>query len=106
LNDALHLNLAPTNTATMDITIHLEDEQAHKLKYIQQQTNQDPATLLNRTLTQAIDTYYQQIRSSQPDPLAQLRQSKFIGCFSGDPDLATNSEERFQAIMNEKYDPR
>ena len=90
----------------MDITIHLEDEQAHKLEYIQQQTNQDPATLLNRTLTQAIDTYYQQIQASQSDALAQLRQSKFIGCFSGDPDLASKSEERFQSIMNEKYDPR
>jgi hypothetical protein len=42
----------------MDITIHLEDEQAHKLEYIQQQTNQDPATLLNRPLTQAINAYY------------------------------------------------
>jgi hypothetical protein len=90
----------------MDITIHLEDEQAHKLEYIQQQTNQDPATLLNRPLTQAINTYYQQIRASQPDALTQLRQSKFIGCFSGDPDLASKSEERFQSIMNEKYDPR
>ena len=90
----------------MDITIHLEDEQAHKLEYIQQQTNQDPATLLNPTLTQAIDTYDQQIRALQPDPLAQLKQSKFIGCFSGDPDLASKSEERFQEIMNEKYDPR
>jgi hypothetical protein len=35
------------------------------------------------------------------NPLAQLRQSKFIGCFSGDPDLASKSEEGFQAIMNE-----
>jgi hypothetical protein len=89
----------------MDITIHIEDEQARKLEYIQQQTNQDVATFLHRPLTEAIDTYYQQIQSSNPDPLAQLRQSKFIGCFSGSPDLAANSEANFQAIMNEKYDP-
>lgn len=90
----------------MDITIHLEEEQADKLKYIQQQTKQDAAAVLNRSLAGAIDAYYQQIRSSHPDPLTQLRQSKFIGCFKGEPDLATNSKENFKAIMNEKYDPR
>ena len=89
----------------MDITIHLEDEQAHKLEYIQQQTNQDAVTVLNRTLTEAIDAYYQQIRSPNLNPLAQLRQSKFIGCFNGEPNLAANSEANFKAIMNEKYDP-
>jgi hypothetical protein len=88
----------------MDIIIHLEDEQIRKLEYIQQQTNQDPETLLNRTLTQAIDTYYQQIQSTTPDSINQLRQSKFIGCFSGAPDLAANSEANFHALMNEKYD--
>ncbi len=90
----------------MDITIHLEEEQSVKLKYIQQQTKQDAAAVLNRSLAEVIDTYYQQIRSSHLDPLAQLRQSKFIGCFKGEPDLAANSEENFKEIMNEKYDPR
>ncbi len=84
----------------MDITIHLEEEQAHKLQYIQQQTNQDAATLLNRTLTEAIDAHYQKIQAFNSDSLAQLRQSKFIGCFNGDPDLAANSEANFQAIWN------
>jgi hypothetical protein len=89
----------------MDITIHLEAEQVDKLKYIQQQTKQDAATVLNRSLAGVIDAYYQQIRASNLDPLAQLRQSKFVGCFKGEPDLAANSEENFKAIMNEKYDP-
>ncbi len=90
----------------MDITIHLEKEQADKLKYIQQQTKQNTAAVLNRSLAEVIDAYYQQIRSAHHDPLARLRQSKFIGCFKGEPDLATNSKENFKAIMNEKYDPR
>jgi predicted transcriptional regulator len=89
----------------MDITIHLEEEQSDKLKYIQQQTKQDPAAILNRSLAEVIDTYYQQIRSSRLDSLVQLRQSKFIGCFKGEADLAANSEENFKEIMNEKYDP-
>ena len=90
----------------MDITIHLEKEQADKLKYIQQQTKQDTAAVLNRSLSDAIDAYYQQIRYSHLDPLAQLRQSKFIGCFKGEPDLAANSKENFKEIMKAKYDPR
>jgi hypothetical protein len=90
----------------MDINIHLEDEQVHKLQYIQQQTQQDATAVLNRSLAEAIDAYYQQIRSSHLDPLAQLQQSKFIGSFKGEPDLAANSEENFKAIMNKKYDPR
>jgi len=89
----------------MDIIIHLEDAQIQKLEYIQQQTNQDAATVLSRTLAEAIDTYFQQIQASNPDSLAQLRESKFIGCFKGAPDLAANSEANFQTIMNEKYDP-
>jgi hypothetical protein len=90
----------------MDITIHLEDEQVRKLEYIQQRTNQDAATVLNRSLAEAIDAYYQQIQPPNIDPLTQLRQSKFIGCFKGEPDLAANSEANFKAIMNEKYDCR
>ncbi len=30
--------------------------------------------------------------TNNPDPLAKLRQSKFIGCFEGEPNLAANSE--------------
>ncbi|NJL90772.1 MAG: hypothetical protein HC916_14015 [Coleofasciculaceae cyanobacterium SM2_1_6] len=43
--------------------------------------------------------------SEQQVSVTKLRQSKFIGCFDGDPDLAANSEVNFQKIMSEKYDP-
>jgi hypothetical protein len=87
----------------MDITIHLEEEQACKLEYIKQQTNQDVAKVLSRSLTEAINAYYQQIQSDSLDPLVQLRQSKFIGCFKGAPDLAANSEANFKAIYIPRY---
>jgi len=90
----------------MDITIHLEAEQALKLEYIQQQTNQDAASVVSRPVAEAINAYYQEIQSLEPDPLEKLRQSKFIGCFNGASDLAENSETNFQAIMNEKNDHR
>jgi hypothetical protein len=37
----------------------------------------------------------------QPDPLANLRNSDFIGCFSDEPDLATNSEEIVHRILSQ-----
>lgn len=85
----------------MDIIIHLRDESSRKLAYIQQQTSQEAEAAINCAVENAIDTYYQQLQS-HPDPLAQLRQSRFIGCFSGDRDLAANSEIIFQQMMNEK----
>ncbi len=44
--------------------------------------------------------------TDNPDPLAKLKQSKFIGCFDDEPNLAANSESNFNEIMNRKYDPR
>lgn len=41
---------------------------------------------------------------TQPDPLASLRNSNFIGCFSSDPDLATNSEEIAHQILTQAGD--
>jgi hypothetical protein len=39
----------------------------------------------------------------EDDPLALLRDSDFVGCFSGSPDLAEKSEEIVGEIFNEKY---
>ncbi|MFN9734946.1 MAG: hypothetical protein ACK544_13670 [Microcystis sp.] len=36
------------------------------------------------------------------DPLADLRNSDFIGCFSGEPDLAEKAEEIAQGILSRK----
>jgi len=33
--------------------------------------------------------------TDNPDPLAKLKQNKFVGCFDGKPDLAANSESSF-----------
>lgn len=41
--------------------------------------------------------------SDNNDPLAELRNSDFIGCFSGEPDLAEKSEQIAQEIISKKY---
>ena len=38
--------------------------------------------------------------SNNDDPLAQLRNSDFIGCFSDDPNLSENSENIAQRILS------
>ena len=83
----------------MQIEIQLDEERARKLAYIQQQTQQD----MTEVLQQAIDQYYQQIQPPAADPLAKLKESKFIGCFKGSPDLSTHSKTYFHNIMQEKF---
>ncbi len=51
----------------------------------------------NKTLENASETL-----SNNDDPLAQLRNSDFIGCFSDDPDLSENSEDIAQRILSNK----
>lgn len=43
-----------------------------------------------------------EINQNKDDPLAQLRNSDFIGCFSDDTDLAEKSEEIGQRILSQK----
>jgi hypothetical protein len=38
------------------------------------------------------------------NPLKELLNSNFIGCFEGDPNLSTNYKTEFGKILNEKYD--
>ncbi len=40
--------------------------------------------------------------SNNDDPLAQVRNSDFIGCFSDDPDLSEKSENIAQRILSNK----
>ena len=87
----------------MQIEIQLDEERANKLAQIQQQTQQDAAELIDRMVSEAIDQYYQQIQPAETDPLARLKQSKFIGCFQGSPDLSANSKAYFHDIMQEKF---
>jgi hypothetical protein len=77
----------------MQIEIQLDEERAKKLAYIQQQTQQNTVELIDSLIDSAIDQYYKQIQPPDvPDSLTKLKQSKFIGCFQGSPDLSTNSK--------------
>jgi hypothetical protein len=88
----------------MQIEIQLDEERSKKLAYIQQQTQQNTVELIDSLIDSAIDQYYQEIYPpGEADSLAKLRQSKFIGCFQGSPDLSNHSKAILQDILQEKF---
>jgi len=86
----------------METKLNLDEEHRKKLEYIQQRLNQTP----ERSLLAAIDAYYDQLQQPQADPLARLRQSRFIGSFSGDVDLAEQSEAIVHSRFEDGHDSR
>lgn len=61
---------------------------------------------LNSEQLALVERIFKKITSETPentdDPLAQLRNSDFIGCFADEPDLAQKSEEIAQRILAKK----
>ncbi len=70
----------------MEVNATVNDDIAHKISLIQQQTQQD----LSEILKHAIELYYQSLHTPPKTPLQILEESGFIGCFQDDPDLSTN----------------
>lgn len=82
----------------MQISTNLSEEIASKLAYLQQETNLTAEDVIQT----AIERYYQQLQQQKQsaNSIERLKQSSFIGCFSGAPNLAENSE----AILNEIFE--
>ncbi|MGB3294134.1 MAG: hypothetical protein WBB01_14195 [Phormidesmis sp.] len=100
----------------MHVATSLTDEQATKLTYIQQQTNQNVAEIVS----QAIELYYEKIKptenlksasedqghsSSGKNLLKVFQESGLVGCIKdGDPDLSTNYKSIISQELEEKYE--
>ncbi|AHJ27642.1 ribbon-helix-helix domain-containing protein [Nodularia spumigena CS-584] len=81
----------------MRINARLDEEDAHKLSYIQQQTHQT----VTDAIRTAIDLYFQQLQ--QQKPLDLLTQNGFIGCGEAEPDLSLNYKSILQNGLKGKY---
>jgi hypothetical protein len=82
-------------------TLELKQKIAQKLDGL----NTEELALVDNLLNQI--TCYLKTKQSpnninNEDPLAALRNSDFIGCFSGEPDLAEKSEEIAYNILSQK----
>ena len=104
----------------MHVATNLNDEQATKLTYIQQQTNQDVAEIVS----QAIELYYEKIKpdekpKSDEEPASEDREqsssgknllevfqaSGLVGCLKdGDPNLSANYKSIISQELEEKYE--
>ncbi len=72
----------------MEIATQLTDEQAHKLAFIQQKTQQNSDEILGA----ALDYYYQQLLTTSTNHLENFSKIGFVGCVDAEPDLAENCE--------------
>lgn len=81
----------------MRINARLDEEYAHKLSYIQHQTDQAVTDVIKT----AIDLYYKQLQ--QQKPLDLLTQTGFIGCGEADPNLSVNYKSILRDNFEDKY---
>ncbi|MGI2906748.1 CopG family transcriptional regulator [Tolypothrix sp. VBCCA 56010] len=81
----------------MRINARLDEEYAHKLTYIQQQTDQAVTDVIKT----AIDLYYKQLQ--QQKPLDLLTQTGFIGCGQADANLSINYKSILTDNLKDKY---
>jgi hypothetical protein len=76
-----------------------DDDYAHKLAYIQQQTNHSVTDVIKS----AIDLYYQQLQQQQKNPLDELTKTGFIGCGQAAPNLSENYKSILKDGLKAKY---
>jgi predicted metal-dependent hydrolase len=87
----------------LPINTRLSDRAADQLAYIQQQTEQELAEILDI----AIDAYYQKLQmEKRKRPFELLEQSGFIGCCSVEEDLSNNYKSVLHSELQAKYDHR
>ncbi len=55
---------------------------------------------------ETVVSYYQNLQEQKQDPVFLLKQSGFIGCADGDPNLSTNYKKTLKTILNKKHDHR
>jgi hypothetical protein len=72
----------------MEIATQINEEQAQKLAFIQEKTQQN----LDEILRSALDFYYQQVLNTSKNHLEKFSQLGFIGCIEAKPNLAENCE--------------
>lgn len=89
----------------MQIEIQLDEERAKKLAYIQQETHQNAAEVLQ----QAIDRSYEQLTRPTQSPADQtaleiFQASNFIGSIEASPDLSVRYKDILRDTIQQKFD--
>jgi antitoxin ParD1/3/4 len=89
----------------------LEERDKHYEQWLQDTRNKVADGLAQLDRGEGLDgesvvSNYQNLQNQKQDPAFLLKQSGFIGCADGDPNLSTNYKKTLKTILNRKYDHR
>ncbi|MFN7656644.1 MAG: ribbon-helix-helix domain-containing protein [Dolichospermum sp.] len=84
----------------MQLEIQLDDDCVEKLAYIQQETNQD----FSEAIKQAIEKYYNQVKTNNKTPLALCKELGLVGCFNGDSDVSVTYKTNMANYLQDKQE--
>lgn len=84
----------------MEITAQVTAEEAHKIAFIQEKTQQD----ISEILKMAIDLYYERLQIPPKTPLQILEESGFIDSCAIETNLSTTYKSVLTDSLNQKYD--
>jgi predicted transcriptional regulator len=86
----------------MRINARLDDSRSQKLDFLARTTRLSTSDIVK----QALDVYYEQVRSRRPAPAAVLAETGFIGCGEASPELSDNYKEEARRLAATKHGHR
>jgi len=89
-------------TMSIRINARLDESRSRKLEFLSRATDLSTSDILK----QAIDVYYEQVRSRRPPSAEVLSDSGFIGCGEASPDLPDNYKVSVRGLVAAKHDHR
>ncbi|NEO51624.1 MAG: hypothetical protein F6K54_00025 [Okeania sp. SIO3B5] len=81
----------------MEIAPKIDEEQAQKMAFIQEKTQQN----IYKIVRYALEDYYEKVLKNSSKHLQKFSQLGFIGCIEAEPDLAKNCEAILMKEMRE-----
>ena len=86
----------------MRINARLDESRSQKLEFLARATHLSTSDIIK----QAIDLYYEQVRSGRLRPVEVLTASGFIGCGEASPDLSARYKEEVRKIVAARHGHR
>lgn len=83
----------------MRINARLDESRAQKLEFLARMTHLSTSEIIK----EALDLYYEQVRSQRPLPAEALKASGFIGCGEASPDLSERYKEDVKSLVAAKH---
>ena len=86
----------------MRINARLDESRSRKLEFLSRATDLSTSDIIK----QAIDVYYEQVRSRRPSAADVLNGSGFVGCGEASPDFSSSYKEAVRGLVAAKHDHR